>query len=800
MFGLGERKQFKEIKKASEPLYESPTSVQEAIDVLKISVSGIFEVTPAHYSKSYRLQDINYTTRNEDEELEIFDLWCKILNSFSVPFKITLNNKPRDKDMIRSRVLFREKADGLNEYRGYFNAHMQSKILEGKQGIEQEMYFTVTLARPNFEEAKQAFIALEATMAMEFDSIGSELTPLSGQERLSILHDFYRIGDMEKYELNISDYFTNGGDWKNDIACRHMNFNENTYYFRSNGKYCQALYLHPKTYPNSIRDDMLIELANRIVPSMVTIDYTPVPKDVVKKVLEDKYMGIETEITKQVDKRTKKGNFISDVSYFVKKKKQDVEEMIDDVNDNDQSMLFTTVSILVICNTKEEMEKEVSTIKAIAKGASFTLEPYPDQRRALNTILPIGVRQVEQCRGNLTQTAAAFLPFNVQELQIMEQPFFYGINQVSKNAVLGNRKLLPNGNGLVFAVPGAGKSFNEKNEMSAVLLNTEDDLIICDPTHEYFDFCKDFGGAVLNLASYTNNHINPLDCDVRKINPNTVENLIREKGKLVLGICDNAIETGISGGQKSIIDRCLRNIYHGLCSLPVEERRVPLMEDFWSELKKQEEPEVRELVLVLEIFIKGSLNIFNHATNIDIKNRFICYGIRDLGEDLGPVAMLVMLEDIANRIQQNFEKGVATWLYVDEFHELMKKPYSRQYFFSLWKKVRKLGGLCTGITQNLSDVLKDDETATFVANSEFLVLLRQGSEDIKKILDSVPEISDAQIKYIRNSPKGTGLIKHGNIIIPFDNRMDKQNPMYDLFNTDFHEKQALKRMRQQQEE
>ena len=378
------------------------------------------------------------------------------------------------------------------------------------------------------------------------------------------------------------------------------------------------------------------------------------------------------------------------------------------------------------------------------------------------------------------------MPFNVQELNDVGGNY-YGINQVSKNINVGNRKKLINGNGFIFGVPGSGKSFFAKQEMGNVLLNTDDDIIIVDPMNEYFDIAHTFKGVVVNMSTYTDNYVNPLDMDVWNLDLNDTKGWIRDKGEFMLGLCEQCMGDTLNSRQKSIIDRCVRKLYIDIAK--AKEKYIPIMSDFYQVLLEQPEDEAKDIALSLELFVNGSLNIFNHQTNVDIENRFIVYGIRDLGAELSPITMLVMMENIQNRIIENAKNGKATWLYLDEFHVLLNREYSAKYLQGLWKKVRKQGGLCTGITQNVVDLLQNYVATTMLANSEFVALLKQANTDSSKLAEVIG-ISEAQLRFVTNTSAGMGLIKCGSVVIPFDNTISKDTEIYKLYNTNIHEKIA----------
>ncbi|MHB8129974.1 MAG: VirB4-like conjugal transfer ATPase, CD1110 family [Mobilitalea sp.] len=774
---------FKELKKASEPLYKTPKSNQETIEIMAVAENGIFEVAKNRYSKSYRFQDINYTTTKEEEQIDVFERYCKFLNSLDCNFKITINNKNKNMVDLRKLVLLQYKKDGFDHFRKTYNDIIEDKIREGRQGIEQERYLTLTIERKNFEEAKAQFATLEATVHKAFIELGADIVPLTGNERLKVLYDYYHLGNEEQFEFDLKDSKIVGTDFTNDLCNGMVKYFPE--HFEDERKFCKALFI--KKYPSSLSDRFLNEITSLPVHSITSIDVVPIPKDLTTKTLQKKYLGIESDIIKQQRVRNKNNDFATEISYAKRTEKKEIEEIMDDVRENDQCLFYVAVTIVLMADSKKELDSICETVQTIGKRNSCTIDVhYLKQREALNTALPIGVRQVETMRTMLTQSLAVLMPFNVQELNDVGGNY-YGINQVSKNINVGNRKKLINGNGFIFGVPGSGKSFFAKQEMGNVLLNTDDDIIIVDPMNEYFDIAHTFKGVVVNMSTYTDNYVNPLDMDVWNLDLNDTKGWIRDKGEFMLGLCEQCMGDTLNSRQKSIIDRCVRKLYIDIAK--AKEKYIPIMSDFYQVLLEQPEDEAKDIALSLELFVNGSLNIFNHQTNVDIENRFIVYGIRDLGAELSPITMLVMMESIQNRIIENAKNGKATWLYLDEFHVLLNREYSAKYLQGLWKKVRKQGGLCTGITQNVVDLLQNYVATTMLANSEFVALLKQANTDSSKLAEVIG-ISDAQLRFVTNTSAGMGLIKCGSVVIPFDNTISKDTELYKLYNTNIHEKIA----------
>lgn len=563
---------FKELKKASVPLYKAPKSIQETIEIEKVAVNGIFEVSKNRYSKCYRFHDINYTTTNEEEQIDIFERYCKFLNSLDCAFKITVNNKNKDMEKLRDYILLAYQGDGYDEFRRIYNDIIEEKIREGRQGIEQERYLTITIERKNFEEAKAQFATNEATVHKAFSELGTDIIPLDGNERLKVLHNFYHLGEEDTFDFDIKNAAKVGADFRNDLCNGMLKYFPE--HIEDEGKFVRALFI--KKYPSSLSDRFLNEITSLPVHSVTSIDVVPIPKDMTTKVLQKKYLGIESDIIKQQRVRNKNNDFSSEISYAKRTEKKEIEQIMDDVRENDQCMFYVAVTILLVAENKDELESMTESVVTIGKRNSVTIDThYLKQREALNTALPIGVRQVETMRTMLTQSLVVLLPFNVQELND-EGGNYYGINQISKNVNVGNRKKLLNGNGFIFGVPGSGKSFFAKQEMGNVFLNTGDDVIVIDPMNEYFDIARTFGGAIVNLSAYTKNYVNPLEADLSQVNEKGIRDVIADKSEFMLGLCDQLLGSTLNQKHHSIIDRCVKDLYFDAW----RNHKVPLMSDF----------------------------------------------------------------------------------------------------------------------------------------------------------------------------------------------------------------------------
>ena len=786
------------LKAPDAPLVEFPKAkkTQDMIEIIAVYPDGTFKVTQNKWSKCYRFTDINYSTTTEEEQEKLFSLYCDFLNSMDISFKIIIGNKNKNMDKVKDEVCMKTGADNYNEYRKAYNKIIEEKVVEGRQGIEQERFLVVTVERSSYEEAKAQFNTIEGNLKRSFHDLNSEITVMTGMERLQSLYEYYHLGHEDDFVFD-EERLKRPGDFRNDLAVSGMKIDPHQ--FTMGDKLCRALFIKENGYPTGLSDRFISELAELPTHLLIGIDVIPVPKDVATTLLNKKYLGIEADIIRQQEIRNRNNNFSSDISYSKKAEKQEMEDILDEVRENDANLFYMACNIVLFADDKDELNAITETITTIAKRHGVTIANCMyQQREALNSVLPIGVRQIRNTRSSLTQSVAAMLPFNVQEIT-GKNGIYYGNNQVSKNMIICNRKSLLNGNGFVFGVPGSGKSFIEKFEMGQVFLkNTIDDIIIIDPMNEYADLCTAYGGTYINLSTYADRYVNPLEVNLEDLDVMDSKGIIREKGEFMLGLCEQCKGIPLEPKEKSIIDRCIRQLYIDIAREEGQGRYVPVMSDFYNLLLTQPEEEAEDIALTLELFVTGSFNIFNHHTNVPTDNRLTVYGIRDLGTDLAPVAMLVMMESIQNKIIENGQKGKATWLYIDEFHVLLNSEYSAKYLQQLWKKVRKQGGLCTGITQNVIDLLQSPISTTMLNNSEFVVVLKQSPKDMEEVADAVG-ISDAQLRFVDNSPAGTGLIKWKKQVVPFDCKIDKKNEIYKLYNTNIHEKIAEQRAAEEKE-
>ena len=549
-------------------------------------------------------------------------------------------------------------------------------------------------------------------------------------------------------------------------------------YFKLGNRYGRVLFL--KEYASYINDDMVSELTDLNKNMMLSIDIIPIPMDEAVKEAENRRLGVETNITNWQRKQNANNNFSAIIPYDMEQQRNDSKEFLDDLTLRDQRMFLAVITIVVTDDTKEKLDIDTDALLQIASKNLCQLGILRFQQLdGLNTVLPFGVRKIDALRTLTTESLAVFMPFKVQEIR-HENGIFYGQNAISKNMIIADRRQLLNGNSFILGVSGSGKSFTAKQEIASIKLKDANaDIILLDPEREYSPLVKALGGEVIKISATSNNHINAMDMNSEY---GDGANPVILKSEFILSLCEQLIGSNNLGPkQKSIIDRCTANVYR-VFQQGNYQGIPPTLQDFRDELLKQPEEEAKEIALAIELFTNGSLNTFAMNTNVNTSNSLICYDILDLGKQLLPIGMLVVLDSILNRITANRTKGKNTYIFIDEIYLLFQYEYSANFLFTLWKRVRKYGAFCTGITQNVEDLLQSHTARTMLANSEFIIMLNQASTD-RLELAKLLNISDLQMSYITNVGAGEGLIKVGSSLVPFSNRFPKNTELYKLMTT-----------------
>lgn len=780
---------FKSVKKLSEPVYKVPESVQQSIPISRISQTGIFEIESKNgerlFDKAYILDDVNYSTKDEGERAEFLLEWCKLLNSMNIDFKFLLINQNRDIERLKRELLPDGSTDPL--YRSMITAYSEIldwRLKDGNTSIEQVKYFVVSCRKQDFESAKVFFQALEQRIRILFHSLGGGLIPLDGIGRLRSLHSLYRLGREEEFGLTWEELQRTRRNWKNDIC--NTAIRENSGFLEFDDKYTSTLFC--KAYPNSIRDGFLRDLVNVPFHLMLSMDVIPIPQEVTIRKLENAYTNNEEAIAREQDDKNKRHAFSSDISYPKRKKKDELEGYLDQVHNNDEKLYYMGLLVTVIGKDRQELKDHIAALKSIASGFSMVFETLEmRQMKGFNTCLPCAAREVDVMRTMFTTSMASCVPYNVQEI-MDKDGFFYGINQVSQNPIIINRKQMMNPHGFIFGKTGAGKSMFVKNEMGQIMFNTKEGIFIMDPQNEYYNIVRNLGGQVIDFSNQSSVYMNPWEIPDPLPRNFDEDDFITNKSAMTRAICKEILKpTDLNGIHRAIIDRCVKAWYQKIFQKKKKGKSETLLE-LRDLIGQQEESEARELYIALELFTHGSLNVFAHESNVDIRNRLAVLGLKNLGKEMKRIATLIANEIIRSKIEYNSVEGVATNVVVDEFQIITEEELGLETFDNLYRTVRKQGGIITCLTQTLSDNLLRPEMQAMLSNSEFLVLLNQSGIDRNVLKQIYPEISEEEVRYVTNAKIGTGLIKCGGKVVPFDCELPKDNLLYALYNTNFYEK------------
>ncbi|MGI6175182.1 MAG: VirB4-like conjugal transfer ATPase, CD1110 family [Christensenellales bacterium] len=752
-----------------------PKSVQQAVPIRRIWPDGIFQVGNK-YSKSVRFSDINYAIASKADKQEMFLDYSELLNSLDVgaTTKITISNRQLNKRQFEESILLPKKSDGLDHFRDEYNQMLMSKVTSSSNSILQERYVSISVHKKDIDEARAYFSRVVSDVSAHLARMGSHAEELDAPERLRAFHDFFRPGEETGFRFDICETARKGHDFKDYICPDSLEFKKD--HFIVGNKYGRILFL--REYASYIRDSMIAELTELNKTLMLSIDIIPVNLDEAVREMQNKLLGVETNAANWQRKQNANNNYSAVLPYDIEQQRKETREMLDDLTSRDQRLLFAVLTLVHVADSLEELDADTETLQSTARKHLCQLGTLNwQQADGLNTVLPYGLRKIDTLRTLTTEALSVLMPFKAQEIQD-SGGVYYGVNAISKNLIVANRKELLNANGFILGVSGSGKSFAAKREILSLALSTDHDILIIDPESEFPPLVSALGGEVVKISATSHNHINALDMEAGYGDGG---NPVVLKSEFILSLCEQLMGAGKLGAkEKSVIDRCAVKAYRPYVKKGYK-GDPPTLKEFHAELLKQPEPEARDVALAIELFTNGSLNTFAQPTNVDTNSRIISYDIRDLGRQLLPVGMLVVLDSIFNRVIRNRERGRATWVFIDEIYLLFSQEYSTNFLFTLWKRVRKYNAACTGITQNLEDLLQSHTARTMLSNSEFVLMLNQAANDrleMAKLLD----ISENQLSYVTNAESGSGLLKCAGAIVPVQDRYP-HNAAYRLMTT-----------------
>ena len=746
---------FKHRRSAERDAFFVPRSVQKSIPIKRIYQDGVFQVS-GKFSKTWRFFDVNYAVASPEKQRELFMTYCSFLNSLPIgaTAKITLFNRQLNQKDFGRTLLMPMQGDRRDRYRNEYNGLVLGKAAESNNLI-QEKYITVSAEKKSVEEAR-AF----------FSRVGTDLT--TGLSRMS----------SSVREITVNDF-------RDCIAPDCISFQKNHYELGDHVG--RTLFL--REYASFISDEMITELMDYPRNMMLSIDIIPVAMDEAVSDIRKRIMSVESDITRWQQRQNQNNNFTANIPYDLEQMRSETKEFMDDLMSRDQRMMLALVTLTHLADNLEQLDQDTEALQAIgrARGCQFNILRY-QQEDALNTVLPLGLKRIDATRTLTTECTAVLMPFKSQEIQDAGG-IYYGVNAVSHNLIVCNRGNLLNGNGFITGVSGSGKSMAAKQEVSALALSTDHDIIIVDPEREYGELVRALGGEVITISAADPNgcHINALD--LSEGYGDGREPLVM-KSEFIMSLYEQLMGADkIEPQEKSIIDRSVGNIYREY--LKSYQGQPPTLKDLYDDLMKQVNPEAHRIALALELFTVGSLNVFSHQTNINTKSRILCFDIQDLGENLKSVGLLVMLDAIYNRVIQNRREGKYTHVYIDEIYLFFANGsgsghsitnYSSEFLYKCWKRFRKYGATLTGITQNVEECLLSNTARMMFANSEFLLMLNQATTD-REQLARLLGASDTQMSYVDNALAGHGLIKVGGAIVPFANELPKNTELYRLMST-----------------
>ena len=765
-------KSISNILKTDKERYKVPKKVQDVTPIKRIWPDGIFLVG-SKYAKSWKFTDINYLVASREDKESMFLTYSELLNGLDsgACTKITINNHHMKRSDFEDSVLMRYRGDGLDTYRDEYNQVILDKAMDAN-GILQEKYVTITVGKRNVEEARAYFARMEVDLVAHFAALGAKCVSMDASERLRALHDFYRSGEENAFAFDIRNAAKHGHDFK-DYICPDS-LEKHSDYLMLGERYARVLYL--KDYASYIKDSFVAELTEMSRSMMLSIDILPVPTDEAVREVENRLLGVETNITNWQRKQNQNNNFSAVVPYDMELQRKESKEFLDDLTTRDQRMFFAVITMVITADTKEELDQDTETILSTARKHMCQMAVLKYQQLdGLNTVLPIGTRKINAFRTLTTESLAVFIPFKVQE--IMDKGgIYFGENAISHNLIMCNKENLLNQSAFVLGVPGSGKSFSVKELIAFLILNTDDDILVCDPEGEYAPLVEAMGdlGSVIRVSAGGRDRLNAM----YMVDGYGENNPIVVKSEFIMSLVEQIDKKGVGPQHKSIIDRCIAQVYREA----YEASTIPTLCTLREKLLEQPEPEAKQIALSLELYTTGSLDIFGKQSNVDLDKRVVVFDIHGLGAQLKPTGLLVITDTMLNRVTLNWKKGKRTHVFIDEFHVVFENEFSAQFFNSAWRQFRKRNAYPTAITQNVEYLLDSVQASTMLSNSEFIVMLNQAASD-REELAKLLNISNEQMSYITNADPGCGLIKYGGSLVPFVNRFPKDTMLYQLMTT-----------------
>lgn len=758
-----------------------PQTAQQSIPFDRMFPDGICRVGLDYYTKTVQFQDINYQLAQQEDKTEIFEEWCAFLNFFdsSVKFQLSFENMATDVSDFEKSIKISHKNDGFDDVRDEYSEVLLHQMEAGNNGLTKTKYLTFGINAESMKTAKPRLIHIETDILNNFKRLGVQAKSLNGSERLELMHRQFHIGDDAKFHFDWKYLTGSGLSVKDFIAPSSFAFPTGRYFQIGDMYGCMSFL---SIDASDISDRLLADFLSMESSQIVTMHIQSVDQNEAIKTIKHTITELDRSKIEEQKKAVRAGYDMDIIPSDLATYGKDAKALLKELQSQNERMFLLTFLVMNTGKTKQELENNVFQATSIAQKHNCNLVRLDyQQEQGLMSTLPLANNLIEIQRGMTTSSTAIFVPFTTQELfQSGDEALYYGLNALSNNMIMVDRKKLKNPNALILGTPGSGKSFSAKREIANSFLVTDDDIIISDPESEYSPLVARFGGQVIKISPTSDQFINPMDINM---NYSDDDNPIALKADFILSLCELIVgnKDGLRPVEKTVIDRCIRQIYQKYFENPGPEN-MPILGDLYQALLAQEEPEAKHVATALEIYVSGSLNVFNHRTNVELTNRLVCYDIKDLGKQIKKIGMLVVQDQVWGRVTENRSQGRSTRYYMDEMHLLLREDQTAAYTVEIWKRFRKWGGIPTGITQNVKDLLASKEVENIFENSDFIYMLNQAVGD-RQILAKQLNISPHQLSYVTHSGEGEGLLFYGNVILPFVDRFPTNTELYRIMTT-----------------
>ena len=764
-------------KKVANTAKDKRITAQQSIPYHEMGRDGICRVQDRFYSKTIRFYDINYQLAQNEDKNTIFENWCDFLNYFdsTIHFQLSFINQHSNMAEYEKVIHINPQEDEFDDLRMEFAQMLNNQLAKGNNGLMRTKYITFGIEAESIREARPKLERIESDIMNNFKILGVTAYPLNGAERLQIMYETFNQDSKVPFHFSYDEVLRTGLSTKDYIAPTSFVF-KNGKDFQMGGTIGAVSYL--QILAPELTDKMLAEFLEMDSNLMVNFHIQSIDQMKAIKLVKSKVTDINRMKIEEQKKAVRAGYDMDIIPSDLNTYGGEAKRLLEDLQSRNERMFLVTALFLNTAETKQELENVVFQTAGIAQKYNCALKRLDYQQEpGLMSCLPLAMNLVPIKRALTTTSTAIFVPFTTQELFMGGESIYYGLNALSNNLIMADRKKLKNPNGLILGTPGAGKSFAAKREITNAFIVTKDDIIVCDPEGEYYPLFRAFHGQVIRISPTSHDYINPMDINLDYADDDDPLSL---KSDFILSLCELVVggKNGLEPVEKTVIDRCVRLVYQDFLSDPVPEK-MPILEDLYNLLREQKEQEAQRLATALEIYVNGSLKVFNHRTNVELSNRMVCFDIKDLGKQLKKLGMLIVQDQVWNRVTINRSANKSTRYYIDEFHLLLKEEQTAAYSVEIWKRFRKWGGIPTGITQNVKDLLASREIENIFENSDFILMLNQASGD-RQILAKQLNISPHQLSYVTNSGEGEGLVFYGSTIIPFKDKFDNSLMLYAL--------------------